>query len=297
MIVIFGATGNTGGEAARQLLAQRHAIRVVGRNLAKLRPLLDKGAEALEADLQNAGDVKRAFEGADVAYLLIPPNFVTPDFRKYQQAITANLGAAVEASHCRKVVMLSSMGAEHPTGTGPIVGLYELEQRLKRIANLDVLAIRAGYFMENLLGNVGMVQTMGILGAPAPAQAPMTLTAAADIGRYAAPRLAARDFQGFEVVNLMGPALVTFDEVTKTIGAAIGKPQLPFVQFSYEDAKKGMLSAGIPEQMASLYIEMYQGAAQGLLRPEAGTPLVHATTSFADFANVFTQAYRAATAA
>ena len=297
MIVIFGATGNTGGEAARQLLKQGQAIRVVGRSRSKLQSLVDKGAHALEADLGKVDDIKRALDGATIAYLLIPPNFEVADFRKYQQNITANLGEAIEASHCRKVVVLSSLGADHESGTGPIIGLYELEQRLKRIAGLDILAIRAAYFMENFLGNVGMVQSMGIFGAPAPAEAPLAIIAAADVGRYAATRLAAKDFKGFEAVNVMGPSLVTFAEITETIGAAIGKPDLPFVQFSYEDAKKGMMSMGIPEQLASLYVELYQGAAKGLLRPEAGTELTHTKTSLADFAQVFAVAYRAASAA
>ena len=297
MIVIFGATGNTGGEAARQLLKQGQSIRVVGRSRSKLQSLLDKGAHAVEADLRKVDEVKRALDGATIAYLLIPPNFEVADFRKYQQGVTANLGEAIEASQCRKVVVLSSLGADHKAGTGPIVGLYELEQRLKGISGLDILAIRAGYFMENFLGNVGMVQSMGIFGAPAPAEAPLAVIAAADIGRYAAPRLAAKDFKGFEVVNLIGPSLVTFADITESIGAAIGKPDLPFVQFSYDDAKKGMLSMGIPEQMASLFIELYQGAAKGLLRPEAGTELSHTKTSFADFAQVFAAAYRATSAA
>ncbi len=297
MIVIFGATGNTGGQAARQLLAEKHAIRVIGRSKAKLLPFIEDGANAVEADLEIAADIKRALEGASVAYLLIPPNMAVSNFRAYQQRVTANLGEAIEASNCRKFVILSSLGAEHPSGTGPVVGLYELEQRLKRVSGLDILSIRAGYFMENLLGNVGMVQSMGIFGAPAPAEAPMALIAAADIGRYAALRLAAQDFEGFEVVNLIGPSLVTFAEITETIGAAIGKPDLPFVQFSYEDAQKGMVSMGIPEQMASLFIELYQGAIKGLLRPEAGTEVVNTKTSLATFAQVFATAYRAASAA
>jgi len=141
-----------------------------------------------------------------------------------------------------------------------------------------------------------MVHSKGILGTPAPAEAALTLTDATDIGRYAAKRLARRDFTGFEVINLMGPAAVTLAEVAKTIGTAIGKPELSYVQFSYEDAKKGMIAAGLTEDMASLYIEMYQGAARGLLAPQAGTPLTHTQTTFASFAQVFAAAYKAAAA-
>lgn len=297
MIVIFGATGKTGGEAARQLLEAKRQVRAVGRDRKKLQSFVERGAEAEEADLQQSDAVARALEGAESAYVLIPPNFVDPDFRGYQRTVTESLCKAIESSRCRKVVLLSSMGAEHGEGTGPILGLHELEGRLNEVAGLDVLAIRAGYFMENFLSNVSMIQSMGILGAPAPAEAPLTLTASADIGRYAARRLAAKDFRGFEVVNVMGPLPVTFAEATKTIGMAIGKPDLHFVQFGYEDAKQGMIASGFPEQMASLYVEMYRGAAQGLLRPETGTPLEHTSTTFAEFVKQrFEPAFRATAA-
>lgn len=296
MIVIFGASGNTGGAAARQLLAQKHQVRVVGRKKSKLKALADQGAECVEADLLNSADVSSALRGAEAAYLLIPPNFTVSDFRQYQQGITGSLGSALASSSCHSAVMLSSMGAEHPMGTGPIVGLHELEQRLRQISGLNLLAIRAGYFMQNFLGNIGMIQSMGILGTPASAETQLTLTDAAEIGRYAAKRLLARDFKDFEVVNLMGPAPVTLAEVTKTIGAAIGKPELAYVQFSNEDARKGMMAAGLTEQMASLYVEMYQAAARGWLAPQAGVPLVSTQTTFSAFAQVFAAAYKEAAA-
>jgi uncharacterized protein YbjT (DUF2867 family) len=294
MIVIFGATGNTGGEAAQKLLADKYKVRVVGRSRDKLRKLSNLGAEAVEADLANSNDVGRALEGATVAYLLIPPNMAVADFRAHQQLVTKSLVTALTASKCRKVVLLSSLGAEHASGTGPVVGLYELEQQLKQIRNLDVLSIRAGYFMENFLGNIQMIISKGIFGAPAPAEAPLSLIAAADIGRYAAKRLANPEFQGFEVVNLIGPTTINFAEVTRSIGLAIGRPDLPFVQFSYEDAQAGLVAMGLHAQMAGLYVELYKGAADGLLRPEAGTPVVNTETPFSAFAQVFAAAYRSA---
>jgi uncharacterized protein YbjT (DUF2867 family) len=220
-----------------------------------------------------------------------------PDFRAYQKRVTRSVVDALASSKCRKVAILSSMGAEHAAGTGPIVGLHELEQGLRGLA-IDVLAIRAGFFMENMLTNIGLIRGQGVLGAPAPAEAPMTLIASHDIGRYAGERLAALDWNGFEVVNLMGPALVTFGQATQIIGQAIGKPDLPYVKFSFDDTKQGMVQAGLPEQLADLYIEMYQGAGKNLLAPQAGTPIVHTETTFESFAQqVFAPAYRAAGAA
>ena len=126
----------------------------------------------------------------------------------------------------------------------------------------------------------------------------MALIAAADIGRYAALRLAALDFPRFEVVNLIGPDLVTMADATRAIGKVVLKPQLPYVQLSYEDAEQGMIEAGLKPKLVKLYIELYQGAAQGLLRPQEGTGVVSTETTFAEFARtVFVGAYRQAAAA
>jgi uncharacterized protein YbjT (DUF2867 family) len=294
MIVVFGATGRTGGEAARALSERGTKVRWVVRSAARLSALGDEAVDGFVADLEDAGAVERALTGAESAYLLIPPNFGVDDFRGYQRRCVTSLSEGLRRSGVEYVVLLSSLGADHPAGTGPIVGLHELEQELRGIAGLNVLSVRAGYFMENFLMNVGMVRSMGILGTPAPADAPMALIAAADIGRYAAERLAARDFSGFEVVNLIGPELVTLADVTRVVGAAIGEPDLPYVQFSYEDAEKGMVQAGLKPQLAALYTELYRGAAAGLLKPEPGTVVVATTTPFEDFAKVFAAAYRQA---
>ncbi len=41
-------------------------------------------------------------------------------------------------------------------------------------------------------------------------------------------------------MDLLGPRDVSFAEAAKILGAAIGKPDLQYVQFSYEDAEKAM---------------------------------------------------------
>ena len=116
---------------------------------------------------------------------------------------------------------------------GPVVGLYEFEQQLRKLENVDTLAIRAGYFMENFLSSIALVETKGVFGVPLPENVPLSLIAATDIGRYAASRLGRRDFVGFEVVNLVGPQAYTMGEVTRSIGNALGRPELPYVQFLF----------------------------------------------------------------
>ena len=294
MYVVFGITGRTGGVTARALAEKGRKVRGVGRNAERLKPFVESGIEAFTANVEDAASVQRALAGAEAAYLLIPPNFAVDDFRAYQRRAGEALAEGVTKAAVRHVVLLSSLGANHAAGTGPIVGLHELEQRLREIPNLNVLSIRAGYFMENFLMNVDIVRTMGVLGSPTPGHAPLALIAAADIGRYTARRLHALDFSGFEVANLIGPSLVTMEDVAKALGPAIGKPDLPYVKLSYEDAKKGLMEAGLRPQLATLYIELYQGAAAGLLQPEPGTAVVNTETPIQEFAQTFAAAYRQA---
>jgi len=293
MFVIFGATGNTGGVLASQLLAKGKKVRAVGRSRDKLGALQKAGAEIAVADLENTEAVAEALKGADAAYLLIPPNMIADDFRGYQKRVVEAVGRAVEGSSLKHVVLLSSMGAEHASGTGPIVGLYEFEQRLKRIAKLNVLAIRAGYFMPNLLANIGLMKGQGINGSPAPGSVPFTLIHPSDIGAYAAQRLERLDFTGHSAINLIGPKLVSMDEATAALGKAVGKT-FPYVQFPLEAAEAGMVQAGLKPQMAALYAEMYKGAMEGKLGPEAGTSMANGTTSIETFAErEFAPAFRA----
>ena len=296
MIVVLGATGKTGSAAALTLLSQGSKVRAIGRSAERLKSLRNAGAEVAIADLQDSKAVTAAFTGAQAAYVLIPPNFAVERFRAYQRAISNSVARAIKHAEVPRVVLLSSLGANHPLGTGPVVALHELEDTLKAAPGLAVLSLRAGFFMENYLMNVDLVRSTGLLGSPAPAHAPMSVIAAADIGRYAARRLSLLDFSGFEVVNLVGPSFPTMQQIARVLGEAIGKPDLPYVQFSYEEAEQGLLKAGLKPELAGIYVELYRGAAQGLLEPEAGTAVVRTETPLSEFARSFAAAYAAAAA-
>ena len=163
MIAIVGATGHTGRPAAEALLAKGEKIRVVGRDAKKLEPLVQKGAEAFVGNVDDAGSMTKAFEGATAVYLVLPEDISSQDLRAHQELVSDSFAAAVEEARVPYVVDLSSIGAQHPEKTGPIVGLHNLEQKLNHIAGLNVLHLRAAYFMENLLMSIPPMRTMGIL--------------------------------------------------------------------------------------------------------------------------------------
>ena len=142
MIVITGATGNTGTPAAEALLAKGEKIRVVGRDAAKLEGFAAKGAEIFVGNAENAAEMERAFDGATAVYLVIPQALQRDDFRDYQERISDAYASAIQKSGVKFAVSLSSIGAQNADKTGPIVGLHNMEEKLNRISGLNVLHLR-----------------------------------------------------------------------------------------------------------------------------------------------------------
>jgi len=293
MITVFGASGHTGGAAAAQLLKAGKKIRVVARHKEKLARFTQSGAEAAVGDIESASFVREALTGAEAAYLMIPPNMATDDFRAYQQRLADAYVAAAEATGVRYVVLLSSIGAQHREGTGPIVALHDLEERLKRIVPLNALFLRAGWFIENVLYELVGVKGKGVYSAPMPANTAVPAIASADIGSYAGSRLERLDFSGKSVIHLIGPRAITQTELVSQLSQAVGKP-IRYQQTSFEEAEQALRQAGMKPSLVSLFAEMQRGASKGLLAPEDGGAVVQGKTTFETFAHeVFAPAYRA----
>ncbi len=265
-VVVFGATGHVGGVIADRLLAAGRKVRAVARSAARLEGLAGRGAEVATADVTDAASVVRALQGADAAFLLIPPPSTGSGILAYQSRVAGALSEAVQKAHLPRVVLLSSIGAEQATGSGPIVGVHELEGRLAQVPGLAALFLRPGYFFENHLGSMGMIKAAGIMGGAIRADLELPQIATRDIGEAAARRLLALDWKPGEVMELQGQRDLTMAGVAAVLGKAAGRPDLQYVAFPYPDAEQGMIRAGLPPELAGLFIEMARGFNEKRLR-------------------------------
>lgn len=294
MIVILGATGRTGGAAARDLFEKDEKLRLVGRDEKKLWSLVQKDAEVFVGNIEDAAVLEKAFEGAEAAYLVVPEDTSQQDLRAHQERVTDSFAAAVASAGVPHVVALSSIGAQHAEKTGPIVGLHNLEQKLNGIPGLNALYLRAGYFMENLLLSLAPLHSMGMLPGGLRGDFQMPWIASKDIGRYASKRLFARDFSGHSVQELHGQRDLSMHEAASIIGKAIGKPELKYQQVPFVILKGSLAQMGLPKSTVALLLEMWGGANSGLIVPqEARSPENTTPTSPEAFvAEVFAPAYR-----
>jgi len=265
MYAIIGASGNTGKVVAGKLLAHGEKVRVIGRDAGRLESLVKKGAEAFVANVGDAAALTKIFSGAKAVYLMIPPNPGIPNVREDQERVSDALVAAVQKAGVEYAVVLSSIGADKAEKTGPVLGLHSLEQKLNGITALKAVYLRAGYFMENLLPQVGIIQNFGVTGGPLRSDLKLAMIATQDIGAAAAEALLKLDFIGKQARELLGQRDLTYVEVASVIGKAIGKPGLGYMQLGPAQLKPALTQMGMSSNMADLLLEMSEALNSGYM--------------------------------
>jgi uncharacterized protein YbjT (DUF2867 family) len=255
-VVVTGAAGHVGHRLTEELLGRGVSVKAVGRSAERLAPLVAKGAEAVVGNLDDRGLLERAFGGAQAVFAMVPPDYTADDLLAKQARLVATLLEAVRAAGVPRVVALSSVGAELPAGTGPIVTLHRLEAALAEIPGLHHVSLRAAYFMENHLGSLGLIKAQGINGSPLLPDLPLPQVATRDIAAAAAALLAQPAFVGGSVRYVLGPRDYTMIEATAILGRAIGKPDLAYVRFDDEPTKQALVGAGLSPGVADLFLEM-----------------------------------------
>jgi uncharacterized protein YbjT (DUF2867 family) len=283
--MILGGGGNTGSIIANSLLSKGEK----GRDAGRLQRIVRKGGEAFTADVSDAAALSKAFSGARAAYLMLPPL----NSREEQERQGDAIAKAVKDSGLRYAVHLSSYGAHVPGGTGPVAGLHSSEQKLNAISSLNVLHLRAAYFMENNLAAIDMIQGMGMFGHALLPDLKLPVIATRDVGGYAAQRLLDLDFSGKQTRELLGERDLSMTEATAVIARGIGKPDLRYEQSPYDQVQRALTQMGFSPRKAAVYIEMFEAINMGLLAAlEPRSPQNSTPTPFEKFVQaVFAPAY------
>ncbi len=254
--VITGGAGNISKPVTLALLKANHDVTVIGRNADNLKELTDAGAKAAIGSVDDLSFVTSVFQQADAVYTMVPPMHPVSDWKGHIARIGQVYTDAIKASSVKFVVNLSSIGAHLPDGVGPVSGLHRVENALNALSDVHVKHLRPAYFYNNLLANVGLIKGMGIIGANfTAAEGKFPIVSPADIAEAAVEELLQLNFTGNSVRYIVSDEVST-SQIAAVLGAAIGKPDLAWVQFTDEQALGGMIQAGLPEEVAKNYAEM-----------------------------------------
>ena len=268
MFIVLGASGNTGKIVAETLLAQKKAVRVVLHNAAKGEAWKARGAEVAIADVEDGAALERALKGAEGAYVLLPPSFSSSQVRVDNGRRAKTIATAVEAAGVAHVVMLSSVGAQQPDGTGPVLSLHDAEATFGR-TRAAVTFLRPAYFMENWGGSLHAVG-QGALPTFLLADKAIPMVATKDIG-LAAARLLAEGGSGKRVIEMAGPREYSPRDVAAALGRVIGKA-IVAKQEPEEAMAAALMGSGMNAEWARLFQELTHGVNAGRVTWEGGHP-------------------------
>jgi uncharacterized protein YbjT (DUF2867 family) len=261
MYTITGVTGHVGSAAAESLLDHEAAVRVVTRDEARQLPWRQRGADAALADFTDPEALARAMKGSDGAFVMLPTVAGAGD--QEHRRMADNIAAAVAESEVPHVVMLSSIGADLPEGTGPIRWLHHLESRLAATGTV-LTALRPTHFQEKVETILDAVTagTYPVFGDSA--DVPTTMVATRDIGALVAVTLLSPP-SASEVVDVEGPAYTereVAEELESLLGRSISVVTVPRVAWV-----NAMVEAGLPSPFATELAALYAAEEDGILKP------------------------------
>ncbi|MBZ4417799.1 NAD(P)H-binding protein [Myxococcus sp. RHSTA-1-4] len=263
-IVINTPNGQIGRLLALRLLEAGRPLTVISRTADKVADLVTRGAKRVQGSTDDAAVLDGALAGAEALFWLTPP-VSSPDFVAWAKQAAQTAAKAVKAHGVKRVVVLSSVGAQHGSGTGPVNAMQGVEEAFKAVC-ADVTILRPGFFMENFLRDVGTLAKTNSLFMPVPRTKAVPFVAVADIAAKAAEVLLDAGWKGHRYVGVHGPADVTYAEMESIFTEALGRP-VRYVQVTLDDARKGMAAAGLPGWLVDIYAEMYGGIGDGRMDP------------------------------
>lgn len=286
-IIITGSLGNVAKPLAQQLVEQGHDITVISSNETKKHDIESLGAKPAIGTITDIDFLTRTFDGADAVFVMTPPAISADHI--VQNTINAgkNYAEALKKTGVKRAVMLSSVGAGSPVENGPIKGLHHIEKLYRDVENTSFTFLRAGYFYTNFFNDIPLIKNAGIIGGNFPENTEIPVVHPTDIAKAAAEELVKNE-TGKNIRYIVSDSRKASD-FAKVLGTSIEKPELPWVVFSDEDSLNGMLQAGLPQDMAELYVEMGLGMKTGTVQRdfiEHGSP-VTGSVKLEDFAKEF----------
>lgn len=285
-IIVSGSLGNIGKPLTTKLVNAGHEVIVISSNADRKNEIENLGAKAAIGSVSDSTFLAATLNGADALFAMTPPNLGSQNVIANTTEAGSAFAKAISETNIKRVVMLSSIGADLPTGNGPIAGLYNIEKLYNELET-SVTFLRAGYFYTNFYNDVPMIQGAGIMGGNYPSDVKIPLVHPEDIAQAAAEELV-KSPSGKNIRYIISDVR-TPGEAAKVLGTAIGKADLPWVEFTDEQSLQGMTQAGLPEEIAQLYTEMGTGLRSGKIAEDFLTSnlTVDGKTKLEDFAKQF----------
>ena len=247
MILVVGATGPTGSEAARLLLERGEAVRVLTRDRAKAEgmPAL-AGAEVAVGDSSQPGSADHAFAGVEKVYL-VPPTAVGWD------RMEAALVDAARRAAVRYIVKVSAIGVGPGEPSMSLSFHWRGEQEVER-SGIAYTIVRGNSFSQNTLFEAATIKAEAKF-YDCVGTARFAKVDTRDIGEVVAKVLTEQGHEG-KIYELTGPEALGYTDIAEKLTNALGR-EIAYVDVSTEERAARLAAAGLPDWMAAEFSNIY----------------------------------------
>lgn len=254
-VVLTTPTGNIGRNLVDLLLQGEVRPTVIVRDPARLAEHVRDRVDVVAGDQSDPAVLDQALEGADVLFWLSPPDYASPDPVQNYAQLGRAASDAVRRNGVKRVVHLSSYGAESSPGFGLIDGLALNEAALNQ-TDAHVRHLRAGFFYENFLMQLPALQSGQYFSSSDP-DSPLAMVAVQDIASLASSLLLNANWTGKAAIYVQSGPLITPERAIAALASGTGR-SLAYVQVPQEAVVEGFLQTGASPEVARLYGEMLE---------------------------------------
>jgi NAD(P)H dehydrogenase (quinone) len=213
MFLVTGATGKTGGQTVKHLLARGAKVRAIVRNEEKAAPLKEQGVELVVGDIGDAEVVARVLEGVDGVLLTLPngPNQLDWELGVLKQA---------EAAGVKHLVYMSSTesNADNPRRIPQVH--WKVVQAIQA-SSLNWTIMRPNFFMQGIFPFAGQVKANNGFTFPA-GDGTASMCDVRDVGEVAAIILTGGESHYGKTYDLTGPDIVSMHDVAALLTKSLG---------------------------------------------------------------------------
>lgn len=279
MNIVVGASGQVGSAIVENLVSRNKRVIAVIRNADKRKELEQLQNISIEiADAFDLPALTKAFKNGTSVLLLTPDDPESNDVMGDTKTILDNYKKAIERSQIKKIVGLSSMGAQLETNSGSLKMSHMLEHHFNDL-HIQKIFVRPAYYYSNWIESLAAVQDEGVLPTFFPVDLKMPMISPSDVAQFLAD-LMSSPVEGEPIFEIEGPTWYSSKDVANAFGKVLNRNVVP-QQIPREDWWKTIKQFGFSDDVTKNFVEMTQTIVDGKAKPEGiGTISKKMTTPF-----------------
>lgn len=279
MNIVVGASGQVGSAIVENLVSRNKRVIAVIRNADKRKELEQLQNISIEiADAFDLPALTKAFKNGTSVLLLTPDDPESNDVMGDTKTILDNYKKAIERSQIKKIVGLSSMGAQLETNSGSLKMSHMLEHHFNDL-HIQKIFVRPAYYYSNWIESLAAVQDEGVLPTFFPVDLKMPMISPSDVAQFLAD-LMSSPVEGEPIFEIEGPTWYSSKDVANAFGKVLNRNVVP-QQIPREDWWKTIKQFGFSDDVTKNFVEMTQTIVDGKAKPDGiGTTSKKMTTPF-----------------